>query len=251
MHYEAHALFYFLAFCANLIFIGGIAGLVYVWRLGKEPSLNTGITLKDWFGYLVRAVFLQKQIRDNGTYPWVAHLLIFYGFISLLLLTTLQFILTWFVSSDSWSVAFFKDGAGSSMMALWGDFWGLALFAGIVMALVRRYILKPKAVDTISEDAIAIWLLFAVVVTGFFCEAVRLAARPEAHDAAYSFVVGWLVPMLRGMGFGEGWTWFMFWVHGLLSLGFIAYIPFGKLNHVFASPLTYAFVSSGEQYTKT
>ena len=250
MHYESRVIFYLLVLVATLVFAGGMAGLIHLWRLGKEPSLNRNIQVSQWVRYFLRAVFFQAQIRENGVYIWIAHLCIFYGFMSLLLLTTLEFFLDWFVPANAAILEFFKSGPGNPVLALWGDFWGLVLLAGVLMALYRRYVKKPEILNTIAEDAVALWLLLAIILTGYLCEAVRLAARPESIDLAQSFAVAWLVPLLSGSGLSEGWVTSMFYFHGILSLGFIAYIPFGKLRHIIASPLTYSCVSAGDQYTK-
>ena len=97
----------------------------------------------------------------------------------------------------------------------------------------------------------AIWLLFAVTISGFACEILRLLARPDAQDAVYSFAVYWLVKILSGIKISEIDLSFMFYFHGILSLVFLVYIPFGKLRHMFVSPVNYAFVTSSDQYTKS
>jgi len=250
MHYEKEIILYGLAFLAILIFMGGMLGLIYQWSLGREPSLNTDITFSSWVKNFLKATFVQPQIMENGFLTWIYHIMIFYGFINLLFLTTLQFFLTWLIPSSAGIVDYFKTGDGLILMALWGDIWGLFLLFGILLALFRRYVLRPDLQDTISEDAIVIWLLFIITITGFLCEAVRLSVRPDSHDAVYSFAVYWMIPLFNGFYLTESHLRCVFFIHGILSLIFIVYIPFSKLKHIFTSPMTYAFVSSGSQYTK-
>ncbi len=250
MHYETEIILYGLAFLATLIFIGGMLGLVYLWTLGKEPSLNTDITFFPWVKNFLKASFVQPQILEAGFLTWISHMMIFYGFMNLLLLTTLQFFLTWLIPSSAGIVDYFKTGDGLILMALWGDIWGLFLLFGILLALFRRYIIRPDFLETISEDAIVIWFLFIITITGFLCEIVRLSVRPDARDAVYSFAVYWMVPLFNGLNLTESHLRYIFFIHGILSLIFIAYIPFSKLKHIFTSPMIYAFVSSGGQYSK-
>ena len=250
MHFETNLIIYFLAAIAIGIFIFGIIDLIFLWRVGKEPTLNTDIRINRWIKYFLKSIFFQNQIVEYGFLPWLTHIMIFYGFLNLFVLTSLQFFLTWLISSNTAIVIYFKTGVGNLGMAVWGDFWGLILLTGILLALFRRYVLKPEYFNTISEDAIAIWLLFIITVSGFLCEIIRLAVRPESYDAAYSFAVYWMMPLIDGFKLTETHLSFLFYLHGIISLIFIAYIPFSKFKHILTSPLTFAFVSAGSQYSK-
>jgi nitrate reductase gamma subunit len=251
MHYDTSVFIYLIAIGAIVILTFGIFDLTHIWKSGEEPTLNTGVSADNWIKHFLKSILFQKQIKENGIMPWITHLLIFYGFMSLLCLTTLQFFLTWLIPSNFSIVGYFKTGTGNYLMAVWGDMGGLALLAGTIIALYRRYISKPSNFYTIFDDSIAIWLLFSVTVSGFFCEILRLLARPDAQDAMYSFAVYWFAKMLSGIKISELDLSFMFYFHGILSLVFIAYIPFSKMRHIFVSPATYAFVTSSEPYTKS
>ncbi|MBC2716305.1 MAG: hypothetical protein HF978_13430 [Desulfobacteraceae bacterium] len=212
--------------------------------------MNKDIDISNWFKIFLNTVIKQQQIKEYGVLPWVMHLMIFYGFSSLFILTAFHSILTWGFSPSGSVVHFFKDGFGAILFAIWGDIGGLILLGGIIIALVRRYILKPDELHTISDDAVVIWLLFAVTVTGYGCEMVRLLARPESIDAGYSFVAYLLFPLIKWVHPGEIMVTLAFYFHGILSMALIAYIPFSKLKHMFTAPLNVAFVSSGSRYTK-
>ena len=250
MHYSVGFFFYTLSFIACLVFIVGIVDMVRIWMLGKNKEVRPPIKIKEWFNYFVRAAFLQPQIREYGVYPWIMHLLIFYGFLGLLILTSFEFLLSKFFQKGVGIHQFFTYGFGSHLIAFWGDLFGLALFVGVVMAIVRRYIIKPENLHTIEEDSIAIWLLFALTITGFLCEAIRLAADPLSRDLISSFVVAWSVPIFKALGFGKKSLTFFFYLHSIIGFFFIAYIPFGKFRHIFATPMVYGFVSSSPYYSK-
>lgn len=249
MHYQTGPIFYSIAGVAILVFIFGILCLAHIWNLGKSRSQKESVSSK-WIASFIKSVFLQQQIRTSGALPWIIHLLIFYGFISLLLLTSIDGILTWLVPHDSNLFLYFKEGEGSFFLALWGDFWGLVLLAGCLAAVYRRYVLKPETFYTVREDLVAICFLLVTTVTGFICEAVRLAITPEAGDAPYSFAVFWLVPYVSKLQPTQATLTSFFYIHALLSLAFIAYIPFSKLKHVFMSPITFASVSTEHHYTR-
>ena len=252
MHYasQANIVFYSIAGIATLLLVLGLVGMVYIWMLGKEKPLGTEIKVSKWITSILKAGILQTQILEYGVLAWLAHIMIFWGFMFLLLLTSFHFILIWMVPSSSSFFHYFKAGSGNFFLAFWGDFWGLTLLIGILLALFRRYILRPETQNTISDDSIAIWFLFVLTISGFMCEAVRLAARPEAQDAAYSFAVNWIVPFLRQYNWAEAHITYFFWIHAILSFIFFVYIPFSKFRHIFSSPLDYAFVTASNRYTK-
>jgi nitrate reductase gamma subunit len=228
----------------------GFWGMIRLWLLGKESTLNVGIKPSDWFVSFIVAIFLQPQILAYGFLPWLAHMMIFWGFISLLILTSFHFFLKWFIDKSSSLFQFLNSGSGNKWMALWGDFWGMVLLIGIVISLYRRYVLRSEYRTTITDDAIAIWFLFALTVSGFICEAVRILVNPLDSDAAYSFAVYWAVPHLIKMGFTQIHLNLVFWIHSAFSFIFIIYFPFSKFKHIFASPLDYAFVTSSQRYTR-
>lgn len=247
---QANLIFYGIAAMAIFVLILGFVGMVHVWTLGKAKHLDTKINFKKWIKSILEATLLQTQILEYSILAWLAHLMIFWGFMSLLLLTTFLFLLIWFLPPSRSFFHYFKDSSGNLFLAVWGDFWGLILSIGILIALFRRYILRPEKLNTVSDDSVAIWLLFVTAITGFMCEAVRLAARPDAQDLAYSFAVNWIVPLLRRYDLAEAHVTYFFWIHGLTSLIFLVYIPFSKFRHIFAAPIDYAFVTASKRYTK-
>lgn len=252
MHYENQAtlIFYIVAFASIILMAVGLWGMIRLWRLGKEPTLNTGIKPFKWAVSFMIAAFCQPQILAYGFSPWLAHMMVFWGFISLLMLTSFHFFLRWFVVKSSSLFQYFNSGSGNQWMALWGDFWGVVLLIGILISLYRRYVSRLEYKTTITDDAIAVWFLFALTVTGFICEAVRIMVNPIDSDAAYSFAVYWAIPYLSEMGFTQVDLTLVFWIHAVLSFIFLIYLPFSKFKHIFASPLDYAFVTSSRRYTR-
>ena len=252
MNYEKMlgTVFYLLSLIAILVFTGGLIGLIRLWRLGKHQTphkISTSKCLKS----LLKGTFLQPQILEYSAVAWFSHMLIFYGFVALFLLTSFEAVISRLIAPQSeLAMAYFTTGTGALIWAFWGDMAGLAILAGILIALIRRYIFPPKTLNTISDDAVAIWFLFVVVVSGWFCEVVRIALRPESHDAASSFVISWILPFLNGYSFSEIFLKWAFWIHGIAGLIFVAYIPMSKFKHILSSPLVYSFVTAEDSYTK-
>lgn len=109
MHYEnqANIVFYILAAISSIVLLAGILGMVQVWRLGKPPTLNTDIKVSKWLRSILKASFLETQILEYGFFAWVAHLMIFGGFVSLLS----KMILIKQCAKDKWE-QFWKEKLG-------------------------------------------------------------------------------------------------------------------------------------------
>ncbi len=120
------------------------------------------------------------------------------------------------------------------------DLMGLAAAAGVAAALVMRYLVRPPRLRRgILADGVILWLLEAILVTGFLVEGLRIAGTgdpwgrwsPVGHQVS-------LLAGLLGMGPGaiRGGHAFLWWAHFALSMLFIAYIPRSKLFHLLLAP---------------
>ena len=124
--------------------------------------------------------------------------------------------------------------------------------AGLVAALmlggllVRRFFVKPEGLETIRDDYLVHALLFAIIITGFFVEAVRMAATEIGVNpdlASYSPVGLALGSFFAGASAAtlSQTHKVLWWVHFFLAVGFIAAIPYTKLRHLFTTPANYLF----------
>jgi Fe-S oxidoreductase/nitrate reductase gamma subunit len=190
----------------------------------------------------------------------VTHALIMWGFTALFIGTA---ILT--VNEDivgvlrpQWQ---FFHGAFYRWYSVILDVMGVGFLAGLVVMAVRRGIRRPPALDYtrvdvekggtrrggfVRGDWIFLGLLFAIGVTGYLIEGLRIAGTGYPAFERWSSPVGWwLAGVMGGMGL-EGTaglhahltTW---WVHAVLALGFVAYLPFSKAVHVVADIANLAF----------
>ncbi len=138
----------------------------------------------------------------------------------------------------------FLKGKSHLLFEISMEIGGLILLAGILWALVRRYIQRVSRLERRLEDAVVpLWLL-TVVISGFLLEGVRLASQKPAW-ADWSFAGAWAAGFISP-GIAESTYPYLWWGHALLSLGFIAVIPFTKLFHVLGAPAAYYFHHSSE-----
>ncbi len=104
--------------------------------------------------------------------------------------------------------------------------------------------LFSEQLDTISSDTTAILFLLFISLTGFFSEAQRLAALDFEPYMRYSFIGCPLASLIRSMPSLTINYYSIVWIHTLISLVFLAYIPFSKMFHVFVSPVEIALDAS-------
>jgi len=208
-------------------------------RLLRTVARSVRFAVSRRFGRMI-SVFLKdavylSRLKERSVTRWFMHLLILGGFIltfALDLVVTFSLDVVRFgpmISVDGWAKLWIRDFAF--------DFAGLMMLVGLLIAAVRRFVVRPKIVRTESSDAASVLFLLAVVLGGFILEAMGIAGSIPGHDAnnAYSFV-GYLfskaMPSISGQLYDQAWL-----VHGVMSALLIAYIPFSKLFHMVATPL--------------
>src|SRR5205807_61149 len=112
---------------------------------------------------------------------------------------------------------------------------------GIVWAIVRRYVQRPYRIriKTKPEDGVILGTFLVLGSTGFFVEAVRIALVGRPAFERWSFVSyplsgvidTWPLHSLQNL---HRWLWV---VHVLAFLAFLAILATTKLRHMFASPM--------------
>ena len=240
LYFEATALLYTLSVIMVLIVIAGMLACVTLWMKGKEPSLHHSLNIPAIIKSFICDVLLQLQILKINFIRWLMHFCIFIGFMGLLAETSLMAFMSHFLPPDNFLPKTFfdyQDGAGAHILDVWGDVFGLMLLLGLTIAIIRRFIIPAKQLETLSKDTTSLVLLLVISLTGFFCEGVRLMYSEYASVASYSFAGNILAKMLEKIGLGLIDYKLWVWIHAIISMIFLAYIPFSKAWHIFVSPL--------------
>jgi len=233
---------YLLGFIVVAIACYALYRRLRLWRLGsKDDRLNDlGSRIRAFVVTMADGLWHRRIVRDRYAGPM--HLLIFGGFGLLLMGPFLDFM--------SEHVVHFMKGNVYLGVSLLLDVGGLLVLAGVGLAAYRRYVIRPAKLDNLLDDALALTLLFVIIVTGFAVEGARIAATElETHP-------GWAVWSPVGFVFAEAFSPLgedvvlalhrgLWWGHMLISLGAIGYVflSFPKLAHAFASPLNMFFKS--------
>ncbi|QLH80658.1 heterodisulfide reductase-related iron-sulfur binding cluster [Halosimplex pelagicum] len=234
------AAFYYLAAVAIAVFLLGSYRRVARYAEGSEDPLNR---LDDLPGRVVAAagtVLSNRTLRDGDLVAGLAHAFVLWGFLTLLIATTILGV----------DMDIYGPLTGESFFV--GDFYlsysfvvdamGLLFVVGLGVLLYRRYAARDGRLwgrHTSAEDDLFVWALFLLGVGGYLTEGWRILGQDFPAFETVSFV-GWAVAVaLDGAGMtptmAEATYPLVWWSHSILALAFIAAVPLGKPFHMLAS----------------
>ena len=222
-----HEWMYVPAAVAMGVFIYGMWARLHLIRLGTRGSLAAS------HGARIRALVMDGLLQRRfwtDLYASLMHLFILWGMLTLAFGTAMVLL-----KADLGLPVFQGDFYLWLSLAL--DALGLAAIVGVVMGLVRRYVLRPQRLDNRAEDALVLSGLLVVFVVGFVLEGLRMAAVPDPWHAWSP--VGWaLSAAFSGMSAGTLETTYqvLWWFHLLTACALIAAVPFTKLLHMATAP---------------
>jgi len=183
---------------------------------------------------LVLDVLFQRRTYRRRKLEWLMHILIFWGWIGLLILTIVaaaaEFAGPFLYNDPTYFVGVWQS------LELPNNIFGVMLVVGIVIAIARRLFLTGKDVQARNADIdwILIIGLLIVVVTGFYAQYLRADVYLVNREVISSYP----------MGFFDNIT-VMF--HEVFTLLFcVAYLPFSKYFHMITAPLTILVNHGGE-----
>ena len=230
-----HWLFYTLAAVSVIVFIVGCYRHVYVWLQGwpSQKTLNASLVAKA----VLRQAFGNSKIVRGDAVGGIMHLFIMWGFFTLFLGTVL-------LAFDDY-IYHFLSGPIYTYYALVLDIFGSLFILGLLIAFVRRYVIKAGKMNNLLEDPIMLMLLLAIGITGFLIEGFRLAAEPVSW-MHWSPVGSYLAGLLDGSPHSSHAV--VWWIHILLSLFLIGYLPYSKLFHVIAGTLNVALETASSRH---
>lgn len=214
---------------------------------GRYPLPLRSMPGRLWSAFWVIAK--HTTIGRDDLYVRLAHFLVFWGFATLFIATV---ILT--VDYDLVRRVFppgFWRGPFFLVYEVCADVGGVFLVTGVVMMMVRRWAIRPyrlryarvdmpedrySRADYARGDALFLFTLLGLALTGFLVEGARIAAEPTPF-AAFSFVGNAVAGLLAGGGVSaaaaETLRAYAWWLHALASMIFVALLPFGKGVHMF------------------
>jgi nitrate reductase gamma subunit len=243
------ALFHGLSALALAVFAWGVFERVRFWlrpelrgnpggiRWGRALSLAVQGVRRLRRPSTLRTLFwnglVQSQLWRESRQRWLMHLSLSWSFAGLFIIGSGgNFLIDLGVplaKDDHWFAAI-------------NDFLGLTLLLGVAIALQRRFLSPKPYVRTVLEDTAILGLLAFLALSGFLVEAARYLKEGTPDGvAAYAFL-GY--PLSRALEpLSADWARAydaLWWLHASSGLGLVAYLPYSKLFHMFASPATIA-----------
>lgn len=245
--------FYAVAGVASLAFLYGCYRRYQKYRRGR--ATNRFDNLRQRISRALVAIAQNRTVIHRDRYAGVSHFLIFWGFVFL-------FIGTVIVAIDHDFLRFFGLKMLQGTFYLWFslvlDIMGVLFLIGLVMMMVRRWFFALPQLDYTRadsrngkydragyalDDQMFLGLLFLIGITGYLIEGFRIAEHmPEFERWS---PVGWLLAKAtNGMGLQAQviplhlTSW---WVHALLVMVFLAYLPYSKAMHIFTDSANLIF----------
>ncbi len=225
----------------------GVVAVLFIWGLVRRyrryrgaggAGLWTAVNGKvlPWGPRLSRAlrdVALQAKVAERRL-PAALHLPIFYGMVLLFIGTAL---VAFYEDVLGWFGEFSIQGAFYVGFEAVLDVAGLALVVGVVVAMVRRFIVRPDhLLPKLSTTLVLCGLLF-MGVTGFLLEGYRIAAQQNewASAAFVGTAVSGLFPTAAD---GSGVTAYqvLWWAHAAAAFSLIVGLAWTGFSHVLVVP---------------
>ena len=116
-------------------------------------------------------VLLQGRIFKEDRVRWLAHMMIFYGFMLLLLMHALD--------SQITAVWFYDYYPTVNPFLFLRDLFGALVLAGVALAAVRRYLTKIPRLRTGVRDHYAIFILAVIMLSGIGLEGLKISSHSE------------------------------------------------------------------------
>lgn len=229
-------------FAASLgFFFYGVRRLILHLQLGKPENRfdNIGERLKN---VLVVAFAQSKLMREP--LAGMLHFFIYWGFI-ILLTAVIESIGEGLIPGFS---LLFIGVSTYELIAFFQDLFAGLVVLSVLVALYRRYVTKPKRlqVDRHGQiDATAILVAIMLICLSMLGQNATRMLLGDPDLAQARFLSGELMPLFLSF---DGTTVevlgdVFWWIHILLVLGFLNYLPYSKHLHVLTSVLNVYFTS--------
>jgi Fe-S oxidoreductase/nitrate reductase gamma subunit len=203
------------------------------WERGTpDDRRTTKHNVKRRMGDFRSGVYMQTLMRDPAA--GIMHSMIYFGFIALFAVTTVLEI-----DHQMPNALKFLHGDVYKGYSAFGDLAGLVFTAGIVWAMVRRYVQRPYRIRIKNrpEDAVILITFLVLGVAGFLAEGARIALAGRPDHEKWSFVGYPLSGALDGLRNVAGWHQFFWGLHVVAFFAFLVILPITKMRHMFTSPL--------------
>ncbi len=228
-----HVVLFLFLLCGTLVlFLYNVRRLISYLFIGK-PEQRTDHWKQRVWTTLVVAFGQTKLLREP--LAGIMHLFIFWGFVILLLA-----ILESIGQGLSPGFSFSFIGPLYPPLLAGEDLLGVFVIGSVLLALFRRYVTRPERllVEHHSQvDATIILLLILLVMCSMFGQNAASISRGEPVGGSARFVSSAISTVFNGLSPESKEFWFhsFWWMHIMVVLGFMNYLPYSKHLHVLSS----------------
>ena len=218
------------------VFLYGFWRRYQLWRMGQPEREKRLDQIGKRIKLTLKGVFASKTMY-NDMWAGIIHGLIFFGFFILFFFGAVLDAINLHIGEHLLGTHLIQ-GVPYLIQSFILEIAGFMLLFGVILAAIRRYIVRPAHLEQSAEAGIILLALFLVCLTGFAVEGFRLGAD-EPQWAAWSIGGKISADIFSGMGVTKdlmfGSHMLMWWIHMLLSFGLVAYIAWSKLRHMCTS----------------
>ena len=200
-------------------------------RLGKAENRFNNIGKRFW--NMLFYAFGQRRVVSR----WFGlnHFVLFWCFMILLIANT-EFLLNG-LFPDYISLSRLPDGAYYTLAFIF-DLVSVLVLLAVCAAVIRRLAFPPPHIEARSRDAFAILGMVTVLMLAFFGLHASEIAHGSEEAARYMPVSSFVAStILAGVTAGSlvGYASFFWWIHAIVLLGFLNYLPYSKHMHIFTA----------------
>jgi len=269
---DKHLIFYAMFIPSLLFFLWGMGIHINLYLQGTIKGAPQAmprqkvkiLLLQGWKGFWARPwffvrifitdVLFHRKLLSQSFYRWLTHSLLVFGFVATFIVDMIKGLTTGYLVELSQPLPFFsfahafETGAVRPFLDFSLEFFSFLILVGCVMAIVRRFVLRPSQLRNEEEDIVTLFFILFLEVTGFFIEGYRIAHPEVTSSQTYlanftpasannwvSFGGYFLSLFLRDVRINADFLWYF---HVVPSLLWFIYIPHSKLLHIFTSSVT-------------
>ena len=267
-----HSIFYLIFLPSFLLFLWGMWFRISLYLQGTLEGVEDAAPLKKLRTLLGRAwksfwtqpgfymkvlmieVIFHRKLFHQSFYRWLTHTLLVFGFVATFIVDmvkgfTTGYLVEWSQSLPALSFAHaFETGSLRPFLDFFLEFFSFLILVGCVLAMVRRFILRPTQLRTEEEDIITLLFILFLELSGFFIEGYRIAHpevvasriylanfTPASANNWVSFGGYFLSQFLKDIHLNANFLWYF---HVVPCFIWFIYIPHSKLLHIFTSSVT-------------
>jgi len=223
-----NVIFAILCTGAVLFFLRNVFRLLAMICLGRWENRFDHL----WSRFTGMLVYGFGQLRVVSEKFGINHFLLFWGFIVLIFVNA-EFFIAGVFPRFSWN--FIGDIPYGIIMFL-ADIMSLVVLVCVLIALFRRLVIRPAHIDS-TYDAYLILSLVGSLMIAFYGMNAAEARIGTLKAASWMPISQALQDLYRSASFEttHRWARIFWWLHALILLFFLNYLPYSKHLHILTS----------------